>query len=53
VIDEVTKDIQGDIPCSMLFVDDVIPVDETRVGVHGGKLWNSRGSELVEPRPRI
>jgi hypothetical protein len=33
VIDEVTRDIQGDIPCCMLFVDDVVLVDESRMEV--------------------
>jgi hypothetical protein len=33
VIDEVTRDIQGDIPWCMLFVDNVILVDESRTGV--------------------
>jgi hypothetical protein len=30
VIDEVTRNIQGDIPWCMLFVDDVVLVDESR-----------------------
>src|SRR5688572_17107910 len=34
VIDEVTRDIQGDIPWCMLFVDDVVLVDESREGVN-------------------
>jgi hypothetical protein len=33
VMDEVTRDIQGGIPWCMLFVDDVILVDESRTGV--------------------
>ena len=32
VMDEVTRDIQGDIPWCMLFVDDVVLVDESRTG---------------------
>jgi hypothetical protein len=32
VIDKVTGDIQGDIPWCMLFVDDVVLVDERRQG---------------------
>ena len=40
VMDEVTKDIQGDIPWCMLFADDVVLVDETRVGVNRKlELW--------------
>jgi hypothetical protein len=33
VMDEVTRDIQGGIPWCILFVDDVILVDESRMGV--------------------
>jgi hypothetical protein len=33
VMDEVTKDIQEDIPWCILFSDDVVLVNETRVGV--------------------
>jgi hypothetical protein len=33
VMDEVTRDIQGDIPWYMLFPDDVVLVDESRTGV--------------------
>jgi hypothetical protein len=33
VMDEVTRDIQGDIPWCMLFVDDVVLMDESRTGV--------------------
>jgi hypothetical protein len=33
VMDEVTRDIQGGIPWCMLFVDDVVLVDESRMGV--------------------
>jgi hypothetical protein len=36
-LDEVTRDIQGDIPWCMLFADDVILVDESRTRV-GQKL---------------
>ncbi|KAG2611405.1 hypothetical protein PVAP13_4KG163305 [Panicum virgatum] len=32
-MDEVTRDIQGDIPWCMLFADDVVLVDESRAGV--------------------
>ncbi|KAK1607925.1 hypothetical protein QYE76_031598 [Lolium multiflorum] len=34
VMDEVAKDIQGDIPWCMLFADDVVLVDEIRAGVN-------------------
>jgi hypothetical protein len=34
VIDEVTRDIQGDIPWCLLFTDDVVLVDESREGVN-------------------
>jgi hypothetical protein len=33
VIDEVTRDIQGDIPWCMLFTDDVVLIEESRSGV--------------------
>jgi hypothetical protein len=40
VMDEITKDIQGDIPWCMFFVDDVVLVDESRVGVNRKlELW--------------
>jgi hypothetical protein len=34
-MDEVTRNIQGDIPWCMLFVDDVILEDESRMEVDG------------------
>ncbi|WVZ50566.1 hypothetical protein U9M48_001808 [Paspalum notatum var. saurae] len=34
VMDEVTRDIQGDIPWCMLFADDVVLVDESQAGVN-------------------
>jgi hypothetical protein len=34
VMDEVTRDIQGDIPWCMLFADDVLLVDESQAGVN-------------------
>jgi hypothetical protein len=33
-MDEVTRDIQGGMSWCMLFVDDVVSVDESRTGVH-------------------
>jgi hypothetical protein len=40
VIDEVTRDIQRDIPWCMLFADDVVLVDESREGVNRKlELW--------------
>ena len=40
VMDEVTRDIQGDIPWCMLFADDVVLVDDSRSGVNRKlELW--------------
>ena len=40
VMDEVTRDIQGDIPWCMLFVDDVVLVDDSQAGVNRKlELW--------------
>jgi hypothetical protein len=40
VIDELTKNIERDIPFCMIFADDVVLVDETRVGVNRKlELW--------------
>jgi hypothetical protein len=40
VMDEVTRDIQGDIPWCMLFADDVVLFDESRAGVNRKlELW--------------
>jgi hypothetical protein len=40
VMDKVTRDIQSDIPWCMLFTDDVILVDESRMGVNQKlELW--------------
>ena len=39
-MDEVTRDIQGDIPWCMFFADDVVLVDESRTGVNRKlELW--------------
>ena len=39
-MDEVTRDIQGDIPWCMLFYDDVVLVDESRTMVNRKlELW--------------
>jgi hypothetical protein len=34
VMDEITKDIQRDIPWCMLFANDVVLIDERRIGVN-------------------
>ena len=40
VMDEVTRDIQGNIPWCMLFANDVVLVDESRTGVNQKlELW--------------
>jgi hypothetical protein len=40
VIDDATRDIQGDIPLCMLFVNDVVLVDKSREGVNRKlELW--------------
>jgi hypothetical protein len=40
MMDEITRDIQGDIPWCMIFVDDVVLVDESRKGVNRKlELW--------------
>jgi hypothetical protein len=39
-MDEITKDIRGDIPWCMLFVDDVKLIDESMIGVNKKlELW--------------
>jgi hypothetical protein len=39
-MDKVTRDIQRDIPWSMLFADDVVLVDDSRMGVNRkSELW--------------
>ena len=40
IMDEVTKNIQGDIPWCMLFADDIVLVDESQAGVNRKlELW--------------
>jgi Reverse transcriptase (RNA-dependent DNA polymerase) len=40
VMDEITNDIQGDIPWCMLFAGDVVLIDERRIGVYQKlELW--------------
>ncbi|KAK9118568.1 hypothetical protein Scep_016661 [Stephania cephalantha] len=42
VIDELTRHIQEDIPCCMLFADDIVLVDETKDGVNRKlELWRN------------
>jgi hypothetical protein len=55
MMDEVTKDIQEDVPWCMLFADDLVLVDETRAGVNRKlEVWmqtlESKGLELAGPR---
>jgi hypothetical protein len=39
-MDEITKDIQGDIPWCMLFANDVVLIDDSRIGVNQKlELW--------------
>ena len=39
-MDELRKDIQGDVPWCMLFVDDVVLIDEAIVGIDRNlELW--------------
>jgi hypothetical protein len=52
MIDEVTRDIQCDIPWCMLFADDVILMDESRMGLTrswscGDELWRQKVLGLV------
>jgi hypothetical protein len=39
VMDEITKDIQGDIPWCMLFAIDVVLIDESRIGINQKLEW--------------
>jgi hypothetical protein len=55
VMDEVTRDIQGDIPWCMFFLDDVVLVDENRVGVNRKlELWQkSLESKVTMPMVKV
>jgi hypothetical protein len=53
VMNEVTRDIQGEMPWCMLFADDVVLADNNRTGSigswsFGGKPWNRKVLDLVE-----
>ena len=55
-MDEITRDIQGDIPWCVLFADDVVLVDGSLTGVnrklsYGDKPWNQKVLGLVELKP--
>jgi Reverse transcriptase (RNA-dependent DNA polymerase) len=58
VMDEITKDIQEDIPWCMLFTDDVVLIDESRIEVNQKlELWRqtleSNVLDLVGPKLNI
>ena len=58
VMDEVIRDIQGEIPWCMLFADDVVLVDESRVGVNRKlELWRrtleSKGFRLSRTKTYV
>ncbi|PVH36256.1 hypothetical protein PAHAL_6G032900 [Panicum hallii] len=46
-MDEVTRDIQGDIPWCMLFADDVVLVDESRAGSRGFRLSRTKTEYMM------
>ena len=48
IMDEITKSIHEDIPWCMLFVDDIVLIDETKKGVNKKlEMWrHSRSSEI-------
>jgi hypothetical protein len=57
-MDEVTRDVQGYIPCVYFFADDVVLVDESRAGVNRKlELWwetlESKDLDSVELKPNI
>jgi hypothetical protein len=41
VMDEVTRNIQGDIPWCMMFADDIVLVDESQAGVNRKLEWKN------------
>jgi hypothetical protein len=48
-MDEVTRNIKGDIPWCMLFADDVVHVDDSRAGVNRKlELWRHVRVERVQ-----
>jgi Reverse transcriptase (RNA-dependent DNA polymerase) len=50
VMDEITKDIQGYISWCMLFVDDVVLIDESKIGVNQKlELWR----QTLKPKLNI
>jgi hypothetical protein len=56
-MNEITKDIQGDIPWCMLFADDVVLIDESRIGVDQKlELWRqtleSKGFRLSRTKTK-
>jgi hypothetical protein len=58
VMDEVRRDIQGDIPWCMLFVDDVVLVDDSQTGVNRKlELWRQtlelKGFRLSRTKNRV
>jgi hypothetical protein len=54
MMDEVTRDIQGDIPWCMLFTDDVVLVDESRTRVDQKiELWvEAKGFRLSRSKTK-
>jgi hypothetical protein len=58
VMDEITNDIQEDIPWYMLFADGVVLIDESRIGVNQKlELWRqtleSKGFRLSRTKLNI
>ncbi|OIT37496.1 dna mismatch repair protein msh6 [Nicotiana attenuata] len=57
VMDALTRHIQGDVPWCMLFADDIVLIDETRVGVNERlEVWRqtleSKGSKLSRSKTK-